>query len=225
MRRLHYFQLSPFCRKVRLVLAEKRLGFEGVHQRPWDPRAELMPLDPSGQLPVLVEDDGPSIADSQAICEYLEEIHPDPPMLPKRPAERAEVRRIAAWFDRFFYAEVSSTVVREKLLKRYRTGGGASQEPNLAALRASLEALRGHLEFVVRLVEQRDGLAGPLGLADYAAAAHLSCIDYFGDVPWDDFPQAQVWYARIKSRPSFRPLLADQLPGFPPAPDYANLDF
>lgn len=224
MRRLHFFQLSPFCRKVRLVMGEKRLGFEPVQERPWEPRAELMPLDPSGQLPVLIEDGGFSVSDSQAICEYVEEVHPDPPILPKRPAERAEVRRVAAWFDRFFFAEVSSVVVREKMLKRYRTGA-SSPEPNLAALRASLEALRGHLEFVGRLVEQRDGLAGPLSLADFTAAAHLSCVDYFGDVPWDDFPQAQVWYARLKSRPSFRPLLADHVPGFPPAPDYANLDF
>lgn len=223
MRRLHNFQLSPFCRKVRLVLGEKKLGFESIAERPWEPRADLLPLDPSGQLPVLIEDGGFAVADSQAIVEYIEEIHPDPALLPKRPMERAEVRRLTAWFDRFFFAEVSSVVVREKLLKRYRKG--TSPEPNLPALRASLEALRGHLDFVGKLAEERDWLAGPLSLADFAAAAHLSCIDYFGDVPWDDFPRASEWYARLKSRPCFRPLLADLLPGFPPAPEYANLDF
>lgn len=224
MRRLHNFQLSPFCRKVRLVLGEKKLGFESIDERPWQPRADLLPLDPSGQLPVLIEDGGFAVSDSQAIVEYLEEIHPDPPLMPKRPAERAEVRRLAAWFDRFFFAEVSSVVVREKLLKRYRQGG-QSPEPNAQALRASLEALRGHLDFVTKLAEQRDFLAGAMSLADFTAAAHLSCIDYFGDVPWDDYPRAREWYARLKSRPCFRPLLADQLPGFAPASEYANLDF
>jgi glutathione S-transferase len=223
MRRLHNFQLSPFCRKVRLVLGEKKLPFESLPERPWEPRGDLLPLDPSGQLPVLIEDGGFAVSDSQAIVEYIEEMHPDPALMPKRAADRAEVRRLAAWFDRFFFAEVSSVVVREKLLKRYRQA--ASPEPNLPALRASLEALRGHLEFIVKLAEQRDFLAGAMSLADFSAAAHLSCIDYFGDVPWDDFPRAREWYARLKSRPCFRPLLADHVPGFQPAPDYANLDF
>ncbi|MBL9096167.1 MAG: glutathione S-transferase family protein [Alphaproteobacteria bacterium] len=223
MRRLHNFQLSPFCRKVRLVLGEKKLPFESVLERPWEPRADLVPLDPSGELPVLIEDDGLALADAQAIAEYLEELHPAPPLMPKWPAERAEVRRVAAWFDRTFFNEVSAVVTREKLLKRYRKG--ASSEPNAQALRASLEALRVHLEFIAKLAEERDWLAGALSLADLTAAAHFSCVDYFGDVPWDDYPRAQEWYARLKSRPCFRPLLADHLPGFPPAPDYANLDF
>lgn len=224
MRRLHHFQLSPSCRKVRLVLGEKKLAFEPISERPWEPRTELMPLDPSGQLPVLTEDDGFAISDSQAIAEYIEELHRDPPLMPKLPADRAEVRRLTAWFDHLFFAEVANVVVREKLLKRYRVGGTV-QEPSLPVLRASLEALRGHLEFISTLAEQRDYLAGPLSLADFAAAAQLSCVDYFGDVPWDDFPPARQWYARLKSRPCFRPLLADHVPGFPPAPDYANLDF
>jgi glutathione S-transferase len=224
MRRLHNFQLSPSCRKVRLVLGEKKLAFESINERPWEPRADLVALDPSGQLPVLIEEDGLALADGQAIVEYLEETQPTPPLMPKHPADRAEVRRLAAWFDRVFFDEVSNVVVREKSLKRYRPQG-ASQEPNLPALRAALEALRVHLEFVGTLAEQRDFLAGAMSIADFTAAAHLSCVDYFGDVPWDDYPRAAEWYARLKSRPCFRPLLADVLPGFPPAPEYANLDF
>jgi glutathione S-transferase len=224
MRRLHNFQLSPSCRKVRLVLGEKKVDFESIAARPWEPRADLVPFDPSGQLPVLIEDDGFALSDGQAIVEYIEETHPTPPLLPKHAADRAEARRLAGWFDRVFFNEVSSVVVREKLLKRYR-GQGATQEPNLPALRAGLEALRVHLEFIGKLAESRDFLAGALSLADFTAAAHVSCVDYFGDVPWDDYPRASEWYARLKSRPCFRPLLADLLPGFPPAPEYANLDF
>ena len=223
MRSLHHFQLSPYCRKVRLVLGEKKLVFDSVPEKPWEPRADLLPLDPSGQLPVLIEDGGSRVSDAQAICEYVEELHPDPPLMPKRPGERAEVRRLCAWFDRFFFGEVGSVVVREKLLKRYRPG--AAPQPDIQALRRALEAVRGHLIFITKLLEQRDGLAGPLSLADFTAAAHISCVDYFGDVPWDAYPKAREWYARLKSRPSFRPLLADNLPGFAPAEHYANLDF
>lgn len=222
MRRLHHFQLSPFCRKVRLVMAEKKLVFESVPEKPWEPKAELFPLDPSGQLPVVIEDGGFRISDSQAIAEYVEELHPDPPLLPKRPTDRAEVRRLTAWFDRFFFGEVTSTVIREKLLKRY---ANAAPPPDLAALRRSLESMRNHMGFIVKLLEQRDNLAGPLSLADFTAAAHLSCVDYFGDVPWDAFPKAKEWYARLKSRPSFRTLLTDNLPGIAPPAHYANLDF
>ena len=62
-------------------------------------------------------------------------------------------------------------------------------------------------------------------LADIAAAAHLSTVDYLGDVPWTEHEEAKDWYARIKSRPSFRSLLEDNIPGVPPPKHYADLDF
>jgi glutathione S-transferase len=223
MRQLHHFPLSPFCRRVRLVLGEKRLTFDGHAERPWEPRDELFVRDPAKQLPVLIEVGGAKLSDAQAISEYVEELHPDPPLLPKRPLDRAEVRRLTTWFDRFFFAEVSAVVLREKVMKRYRPG--AAPTPDLAALRAALDRVRHHLTFIEELIDARDCLAGPLSLADFTAAAHLSCVDYFGDVPWDAHPKARDWYARIKSRPSFRPLLADAIPGFTPAAHYANLDF
>lgn len=223
MRQLHHFPLSPFCRRVRLVLGEKRLTFDSHPERPWEPKDELFPLDPAKQLPVLIETDSAKLSDAQAICEYLEELHPDPPLMPKRAGERAEVRRLCAWFDRFFFGEITSVVVREKYLKRFRQV--PTPEPDLAALRRALDATRRHLAFIEKLVDARDCLAGPLSLADFTAAAHVSCADYFGDVPWDAFPKARDWYARLKSRPSFRPILADNLPGIAPPAHYANLDF
>ena len=64
-----------------------------------------------------------------------------------------------------------------------------------------------------------------MAMADIAAAAQISCVDYVGDVPWEDFPEAKTWYARVKSRPSLRPILADHIPGIPPPKHYANPDF
>jgi glutathione S-transferase len=136
MRQLHHFPLSPFCRRVRLVLGEKRLTFDSHAERPWEPKDELFPLDPAKQLPVLIETDSAKLSDAQAICEYLEELHPDPPLMPKRAGDRAEVRRLCAWFDRFFFGEITSVVVREKYLKRFRQV--PSPEPDLAALRPAI---------------------------------------------------------------------------------------
>jgi len=72
------------------------------------------------------------------------------------------------------------------------------------------------LQAVAEDAELRDNLA---------AAAHLSCIDYLGDAQWDESETAKTWYARMKSRPSFRPLLAERLPGMTPSVAYADLDF
>ena len=221
MRVLHHWPLDPWSRQVRLALAEKQLGFELELQRFWDAPDDLVALNPTGLPPVLVDGDQ-IIAETRAILEYLEETTPDPALLPGNPVERAEARRIAQWFDRKFDGEVNAFLLHEKLEKRVQ-GLGA---PDMDAIRAGRDYLRWHLDYMSGLLEVRDGLAGPRWtLADLVAAAHLSCIDYLGDVPWAEFPPAQDWYQRIKCRPSFRALLADRLPGMSPADGYQDLDF
>ncbi len=221
MLRLHHFPLCPFSRKVRLALQEKELETEEVVIEPWCRRGEIAALNPAGEVPVL-EDGGQVIADSWAISEYLEETRPEPHLMGSSPAERAEVRRLVAWFDVKFVREVTDPVWGEKLLKRLRD----HDQPHSVAVRAGLNNINAHLECIAFLFERRNWLAGEkLSLADLAAAAQLSVLDYQGDVPWDKHPEAKLWYARIKSRRSFRPLLADRLPGFKPVDHYANLDF
>lgn len=222
MRVLYHQSLSPFCRKVRIALAEKKLEFELRPEPVWERRAEFLALNPAGDLPVLVESDGAVLADSQAIVEYLEETTPEPPLLCGTPLERAEARRLIAWFDVKFNAEVTDNLVGEKVMSRLLRRG----HPNSAAIRAGHANIRYHLEYVAFLMERRNWLAGDrLTLADITAAAHLSCVDYIGDVPWDGYEDAKTWYARVKSRPSFRAILADAIPGLPPVAAYADLDF
>ncbi|MCP2679453.1 glutathione S-transferase family protein [Maricaulaceae bacterium NA33B04] len=221
MRTLHHWPLDPWSRQVRLALAEKQLKFDLNAVRFWDEPDALISLNPTGLPPVLVESDV-VVAEARAILEYLEETVPDPALLPGSAADRAEARRIAQWFDRKFDAEVSAFLLHEKLEKRIQ-GLGA---PDMDAIRAGKDYLRWHLDYMSGLLEVRDGLAGPRWtLADLVAAAHLSCIDYLGDVPWSEFPPARDWYQRIKCRPSFRDLLADRLPGMSPADGYQDLDF
>jgi glutathione S-transferase len=221
MLRLHHFPVCPFCRKVRVALREKELDAELQVEEPWRRRPEFVPLNPAVEVPVL--EDGPLVlADSAAICEYLEDAYPERPLLGRTVEERAETRRLAAWFDVKFNREVTDLLWREKLVKRLKTNA----VPNSAAVRAGLANLRGHLEYVAYLIERRNWLAGDgFSLADIAAAAHVSVVDYLGDVPWDDFPESKLWYARIKSRPSFRPLLLDRLVGIAPPLYYDDPDF
>jgi glutathione S-transferase len=222
VRTLYHLWLSPFSRKVRVALKEKGLDVELKVEKVWERRPEFLSMNAAGTVPVLVEDDGTAIADSGVICEYLEEVYPERKLMGDNPTERAEVRRLLAWFDQKFAREVSDNLYREKMMKRFLRIG----EPNSSAIRAGHQNIHYHLDYVAWLTERRRYLAGDrFSLADIAAAAHLSALDYLGDVPWEQHVGAKDWYARIKSRPSFRPLLADHIPGAPPPKHYADLDF
>ena len=223
MHKLYHQWLCPFSRKVRVVLAEKKLPFELVVESVWEKRPDFIAMNPANDVPVLVEPDGTVFADSAAIVEYLDERHPDPPLLGVDPYVRAEVRRLAGWFDIKFNAEVTISLVGQKIVRRQMGLGGS---PDSNAVRSGFAHLGHHLAYLGKLADERRWLAGDaFSLADITAAAHLSTVDYMGDIAWDEHPAVKDWYARVKSRPSFRPLLADQLPGVRPPPHYADLDF
>ena len=226
MRQLYHLLISPASRKVRLVLAEKNLPFEMVEERDWERRHEFLALNPAGEVPVLIEEDGLVVSGGMPIVEYLEETVPEPAMLPGDAETRAEIRRLVDWFDRKFAAEVSDGLIFEKVTRRFLSSAEGGGAPDMAVVRAALHNLRYHLDYISYLMEERRWLAGEeMTLADLTAAAHLSCLDYVGDVPWSQFPGAKDWYVRIKSRPGFRQILADHVPGMPPPKLYANLDF
>jgi glutathione S-transferase len=202
MRTIYHLWLSPFCRKVRIVLAEKNLEFDMKVEKLWERREEFLALNPAGDLPVLIDEDGQILSDAVAIAEFLDETHP--------------------WFDQKFNEEVTRNLVDEKIMKRFLGMG----EPNSQAIRAGSANIHTHLDYIAYLTEERRWLAGnDFSLADITAAAHLSSVDYLGDVPWNDHEPAKEWYARVKSRPSFRALLGDHIPGCPPPKHYADLDF
>ena len=227
MPKLHHFTLDPYGRRLRLSLAEYGVDVRLVEERPWQPSAQLAQLNPAGLSPVYLEDSGIAISGPEAITEYLEEtVGQQKPLIPGSAIARAEVRRLVAWFDVKFYAEVTEPVLTEKVIRRFVPSATGSSSPQMARVRHGLQVMRAHLDYIGALSEERSWLAGDdLSLADLAAAAHISAIDYLGDVPWADHPVAQSWYQRIKSRPSFRVLLADTVPGMQPSAHYADLDF
>ena len=223
----------PFCphsRFVRLVLEEIGLVPRLVEERPWERRPEFLKLNPAGDTPVLVEEGAPPVPGAAIIAEYLCETHGEKlaefRLMPREPGLRVEVRRLTHWFNDKFFAEASGPLVMERVYKRYIPSDRGGGPPDTDAMRAARNNIRYHLAYIGWLVRTRDWLAGDsLTFADLAAAAHLSAVDYLGDVPWDEDETAKAWYARIKSRPSFRTLLDEAVPGLAPSPSYANLDF
>lgn len=222
MRKLYHLWLHPFSRKVRLALGEKGLLYEPQVEKIWERRTEFLMINPAGDVPVLVESDGTNISNSTVICEYLEEVYPDITLLGLDPVQRAETRRLVSWFDIKFNREVTDNLFGEKMMKRFLHLG----EPHAPSVRAGHANIHYHLDYIGFLTEKRNWLAGDdFSLADIAAASHLSTVDYIGDVPWNDHPDAREWYARVKSRPSFRDLLDERVPGFYPSSHYENVDF
>ena len=221
MAKLYHVPLSPFCRKVRLSLAEKRIECELIEERYWNREPDFLRRNPAAKVPVL-RIDNRTMAESAAICEWLEEIYPDPPLLPSEPNARYEVRRLVSWFDDKFHSEVTSKLLYERVNKKVMKQG----YPDSKNVKAGAQAIKFHLDYMTWLLDHRRWLAGDrMSLADFAAAAHLSSLDYISDVDWNRSDTVKDWYAKIKSRPAFRSILADVVPGFTPPPHYADLDF
>jgi glutathione S-transferase len=220
---LYQFPLCPFSRKVRLMLAEKGVAHELRRVSPWLQDDDFADLNPAGETPVLVEESkGVVLIDSLAICEYFEETLDKAPLIPGTASNRAEVRRLVCWFDGRMHHEVVAPLMQERMRKRLVS----RDPPDTATLRRAMTAANGHLDYIDYLLDHRRWLAGPaLTLADLAAAAQLSVADYLGGVDWRGHKQTADWYAVMKSRPAFRPLLAERMEVIQPPAHYDKVDF
>lgn len=221
MLRLYHVPLSPFCRKVRLVLAEKKMDVELIEERYWEQSTEFLRRNPAGKVPIL-RHEGALLTESTPICEYIEELNPEPSLIPKDAKARYEMRRLVSWFDDKFHHEVTSNLLYERVNKKV-SGKGFPDSKNI---KEGVRKIKYHLDYMAWLLEHRRWLAGDtMTLADFAAAAHLSSLDYISDVDWNRSSVVKDWYAKIKSRPAFRNILSDQVSGFPPPRHYNDLDF
>ena len=220
---LYQFPLCPFSRKVRLVLGEKGVGYELVRESPWERRDEFVDLNPAAQTPVMVEDERSIVLmDSAAICEFFDETVEARPMISGTAANRAEIRRLSAWFDQVFYAEVTAPLLFERMQKRIVDRA----PPDGGVLREAMRNANTHLDYVDYLIDHRTWLAGSsFSLADLAAAAQISVADYLGGIDWTGHEQTKGWYQGLKSRPSFRPLLSERMELVQPPSYYEQVDF
>jgi glutathione S-transferase len=227
---LFHHPICPHSRFVRLALDEYGLTPRLAEERVWERRAEFLTLNPAGTTPVLVEEGAPPVPGASVIAEYIDETRgadmPERRLMPTELGARIEVRRLMNWFNDKLFNEASGPLVMERFYKRHIPAGSGGGPPDTETLRAAKMNIKYHLAYIGWLIRTRDWLAGDrLTYADLSAAAHLSVADYLGDVPWDEDEAAKGWYARIKSRPSFRGLLVETLPGLPPSKTYADLDF
>ncbi|SEM70016.1 glutathione S-transferase [Sphingomonas gellani] len=223
MWQLFQFPLCPFSRKLRLLLGEKGIGYELVRESPWARRDEFLDMNPAGQTPVVVDvQRGTVLIDSMAICEYFEETVEKSAMINGTAANRAEIRRLVAWFDNNFYRDVTGPLLEERMVKRL----AHRLAPDAKALRQAMKAAIEHLDYIDYLLDHRNWLAGAtMSLADLAAAAQISVTDYLGGIDWKGHEQTARWYRGLKSRPSFRPLLSERMEVIGPPAHYDNVDF
>ena len=213
---------------MRLLLGEYAIDARLAEEKPWEWRPQFLAVNAGGNLPVLLTEVA-AIPGLNPISEFLtEQLHASPQsseiasMLPEDPFARAETRRMVDWFYKKFNDEVWSYIYYEKVEGPARN----DQPPNPEAIRTAIANFRNHLSYLSRILEERYWLGGDhMSIADLTAAAHFSSMDFLGDVPWDQIPIIKNWYARIKSRPAFRPLLQDVMPGIVPPNHYADLDF
>ena len=218
---LVHSNILPQCRKIRILMAEKKMLYVLKEETPWALSKDIMKINPAGELPVFIYD-GNIIAGNYAITEFLEETYTQNRLIVGNNKERAETRRLIDWFDNKFYREVYQYIVGEKVYKRF----ALRKPPESKRIQAGINNLRFHLEYIDWIVERNNYLVGnEFSLADISAAAQLSIIDYLGDVPWEDYKNAKLWYSKIKSRPSFKEILNDRIKNIYPSTNYTNLDF
>ncbi len=223
MATLYHYPLCPFSRKVRLLLRERNIDPDLITEAFWLNRKEFLKTNPSGEVPVLIIDNQ-KICGHYAITEFLEEKYE--PKFPKDLDKKNECRRLVDWFDNKFYLEVLKVILNEKVERQFlnvKQGGGL---PRLDRIKIAIHNLNYHLNYIENLLKERFCLVDEnINTADLTAVAHISCLDYLGDIPWKKFPEVKEWYAKIKSRPSFRSLLTDQVMSIPPRGKYVSLDF
>ncbi len=219
---LYQFPLCPFSRKVRLALSEKGVAYETKLLYPWNAEDGFYSLNPAGRTPVLYDPERKAaLVDSQAICEYFEETVDKSPLILGNARARAEIRRIVALVDEVFFADVTAPLLDEKMKKRVilRTS------PDAGVLRGAMKLAHDHLDYLDWLIDNRRWLAGSqLSLADFAAAAQISVADYLEGIDWAGHDATRAWYRVMKSRPSFRPLLAERMVGIPAPRHYADVN-
>ena len=222
MNTLYHLPFSANSRLVRVALSEKKIDVKLIVEPIWERRDSFLSLNPEGQVPVLLTNHNIPLSGAPVIIEWLEDISSERSLIGKDINFRAEARRIMFWFNNKFSSEVESSIVYEKIMKVFMGKGN----PDANILRVGRKNLITHMQYIDWLSKNRDWLAGTsFSIADISASANLSILDYLGEIKWKDFSYAKEWYARVKSRPSFRSILLDKIPGLLPPKNYSDLDF
>ncbi|MCI3203806.1 MULTISPECIES: glutathione S-transferase N-terminal domain-containing protein [Pandoraea] len=193
---------SPYVRKVRIVLAEKKLDYKLELENVWADDTRIQESNPIGKVPCLVMEDGEAVFDSRVICEYLDTLSPVGKLIPPSGRERAEVRCWEALAD-----GVTDAAVQIRVECMYHDEASRSQkfiDRQLGKIRESLRAM-------ARGLDERQWCAGNrLTLADVAVVCSLGYLDFrYPEIDWrDTHPNLARHFERMSARPS----VADTVP-------------
>lgn len=219
---IYHYPLCPFCRLVRLAMYEKGIPHALITEIPWARRPAFLEKNPLGTVPMISEPDDYNLSGAMTICAYLNEIKPLPDLIGETPRGRAEVRRLVEWMNTTFYVDVVQPILNERVYKSLQK----KEAPNSNVLFLARQNYKVLMPYLDWIASRRSYLGGRhLSYADLTVAAHLSVLDYLGELNWDNFPEIKTWYAKIKSRQSFNSLLQDKIGGIMPSESYLNLDF
>ena len=192
---------SPFVRKVRIVLAEKKIEYDFVIDSPWLEGSKVPSINPLGKIPALVLDDDTPLFDSRVIVEYIDSVTPNNKLIPAPSRERTEVKRWEAVADGI--CDAAAAIFLEA--KRPK-----AQQSEDWIVRQRGKIMRG-LEFMAEELGEKPFCMGThLSLADIAVGAALGYLCFrFADIDWQAaHPNLGRLYAKLMQRPS----LADTAP-------------
>ena len=223
MQKLYHHPICPLSRQIRIYLKEFGIEFSMLKEDYWLRRKEFLKINPANNLPVLeLQDPISNLIGTYSIIEYMKETYENFYFMPSEKILRADTRKYISWFNNKFYREVSKILIDEKMIRLLMRYG----EPRSNFIRAAKANLTEHSKFLSKILEKNSYIVSEkISCADIAAAAHISVVDYFGEINWDSWSIIKQWYSVIKSRPAFQPILQDRIAGFTPPRDYSNLDF
>ena len=218
---LYHYQLCPSSRFIRLLLDEYKIEHITQLENYWKPQDEFLLINPAGHLPVLIDNSNFPIIGFNACVEYIRDMDLNPNIFPDDYRKKAEIYRLYHWFDTLFKKEVLDPIIYEKVFSRVIE----NLTPNSLNLRNGMQNLGFHIKYLEYLLRDKDFLvADTITSCDFFAAANLSVLDYLGLLNLGNYPKLQVWYFKLKSRPSFKNILKDYIVGLTPNENYKLLD-
>lgn len=187
---------SPYARKVRVVLAEKRIDFEFVEENAWNADTTVTLYNPLTKVPVLVLDDGTPLFDSRVIVEYLDGVTPVSRLLPENGRERALMKRWEALGDGITDAGVSCFLERKR----------PAELQGKDAMARQLSKVESGIAAAARDLGDRKFVGGEsLALGDISLGCALLWLEFrIPEVTWRArYANLASWIERIETRPSF----------------------
>ena len=219
---LHHYYLCSSSRYIRLILEEHNITYETQLENFWKPQKDFLKINPAGHLPVLVNEDNFPIIGANSCIEYIKDLELRPKLLVDNYREKAEINRLVHWFDVIFKKEVFDPIIYEKVFSRIVD----NISPNSDNIRAAFDNLNFHIQYFNYLLNSKNYfIKDELTYLDFLAAANFSVLDYLGLLNLKSYESMREWYFKIKSRPSFKTLLKDQIVGLNPHENYKNIDF